>query len=317
MAADSRRSTVRAAVIAAFVASLASLAPLSARAQESGVDYVAAMRQGTERYEQGDTLGAIQIWERLLASLGEERAWKTLYNLGLAYQKIGDPTRAVERLDAFVKRSSHAEGKDLEERRQDASDRLKAIRATHAEIHVVAPREGGVVLVRIGSAEPRPAGFVVFLAPGSHDVELDAGTSRAKVVKVQAVAGAVREVVVPTTTAEPGKDKAQPAPPAREERSFPTGWLIAGSAVTVASGALPLVLGLRTASARDDAASMSTASSRYPNAVTEFEDARQLYHLSFIVPAVFAVATAVIVVLKLPSKSTTTANARWSSVIEF
>src|SRR5687768_11362158 len=77
-----------------------------ARAQ--GVDYTAALKQGSELYEKGDKLGAIRIWERLLESLGEERGWKVLYNLGLAYESVGDPTRAVLRLDAFVKRSSTA-----------------------------------------------------------------------------------------------------------------------------------------------------------------------------------------------------------------
>jgi hypothetical protein len=281
-----------------------------------GVDYAAALKQGSELYEKGDKLGAIRIWERLLESLGEERGWKVLYNLGLAYESVGDPTRAVLRLDAFVKRSLAAGGgPELEERRQDATERLKAIRATHAALNVKPPASGTVVLVRVGSAEPRPAGFVVYLAPGDHEIELYAGTANAKRSTVHATAGAISELMVPEL---PPREKKDAAPPRVEEERFPTGWLIGGAAVTIASGALPLFLGLRASSKRDDAEAINPASARYAGAREDFEGARSAYQLSFIVPAVLAAATAVIVIIKLPSKSAAAGRSSpWSGLVTF
>jgi hypothetical protein len=313
----------------------ASTSVAHAQPASAGVDYAGAMRQGTDLYEQGNKLGAIQIWEQLVASLGEERAWKVLYNLGLAYQSVGDPTRAIERLDAFVKYSGSAAvaaptQRDLEERRQDAMDRLRAIRSTHGAVHVVPPPSGAIVLVRAGASEAKPAGFTVYVAPGDHAFEIYSGTANARRVTVHSVAGMTTELAVPNlpaTSAPKEEPKPLPSPPTpapmTTRESFPTVWLAAGAGLTVASGVLPLVFGLRTADKRDEAEAIPTVSPRYPGARSEFEDARSTYHLSYIVPAALAVATAVIVILKLPSSpsasssSKSAASMRWSGAVEF
>ena len=39
---------------------------------------------------------------------------------------------------------------------------------------------GRVILVKVGTAKSRPAGFTVYLAPGVHRVEIDSGTAKAR-----------------------------------------------------------------------------------------------------------------------------------------
>jgi hypothetical protein len=156
---------------------------------------------------------------------------------------------------------------------------------------VVPPPSGNVVLVRVGNEPPRPAGFVVYLAPGEHVFELHAGTANAKQAVVRAVAGVANDLNVPDLGAK------SPEPKAAE---FPTAWLVGGAALTAASAALPIALAIHTGNERDDAEALSVTSSHYPDAVASFEDARTAYWISYALPAAIAVATAIVVVLKMP-----------------
>src|SRR5437763_15115372 len=112
--------------------------------QAQGVDYRAAFEQGLEAYEHGDYAGAAQRWERLLESIGQERGYKVCYNLGLAYQKLGDPTRAIERLETFAERAAKEPTRDddAEQRRQDALERVKALKSQHGALRVAAAPPG-------------------------------------------------------------------------------------------------------------------------------------------------------------------------------
>lgn len=49
-----------------------------------------------------DAAGAVEIWRGLFQTLGTECGWKLLFNLGRGYEKLGDPTRAIESYRAFV-----------------------------------------------------------------------------------------------------------------------------------------------------------------------------------------------------------------------
>jgi hypothetical protein len=163
-------------------------------------------------------------------------------------------------------------------------------------VHVRAPGTGDVVLVRVGAAEPRPAGFTVYLAPGDHRVELHSGTPRARWVKVQVAAGegVTIEVSLPK---QPTPSAPPPKPPAQARPSFPTGWVIAGAGLTAASAALPIALGLRAQGKRDSAEELGTRHKRYPEELESFRDARTLYYMSYAVPAVLAAATGTIAIV--------------------
>ena len=63
----------------------------------------AAFRQGISKFRDGDTAGAVKIWQGLLETLGAECGWKVLFNLGRGYERLGNPTRAIASYQAFLK----------------------------------------------------------------------------------------------------------------------------------------------------------------------------------------------------------------------
>lgn len=299
MARRSRPSKTRVIVAAAALAVCApstSWAQPARPAQGTGIDYNAVFEKGLDAFDAGNTVAAIEIWERLLATLGEERGYKVCYNLGLAYQKLGDATHAIERMESFANRAA----KD-DERQKDALERVRAMKASLGALHVAASPEGQVALVRVGAAEARPAGFLVYLAPGEHEVELYTGTARARRVRVTLVAGMTKELALEAAT--PAKDNAttlRPGPspaPAAETSSFPTAWLMGGLAVTVASCALPIAFGLDAGSKRNDALALGPGSAGYADATQRFDDARTRYQVSWAIPGALALATTVVVLV--------------------
>src|SRR5262245_24806229 len=91
----------------AFVLTTATTPCLAA--EPTSPEHDAIFRNGLDQYARGNTVAAIATWENLLSTLGEERAYKVLYNLGLAYQATGDVTRAIERYRAFLKQAGKRE----------------------------------------------------------------------------------------------------------------------------------------------------------------------------------------------------------------
>jgi tetratricopeptide (TPR) repeat protein len=277
------------------------LAPAYARAD---ADQDAAFQRGLELYAHGSYMDAIGAWEKLLASMGEQRGWKVLYNLGLAYEKVGDATHAIERLDAFVRRLAEqpgALGADLDERRQDALQRIRALKESNGALHVIAP-PGDRVLVRIDAQPPRPADFTAYLAPGDHELETHLGTPNARKIRVKLEAGQSQDFRVPAPTPAPAPAPA-PSPaaapvPAPAHHPFPLGWALAGTAATLAAGAAPLVLGLRAASKRDDAAHLGAGNTQYESAMNDFGSARTAYYVSYAVPAAVLAVSIVVVLVK-------------------
>jgi tetratricopeptide (TPR) repeat protein len=270
------------------------------------MDHDALFQRGLDRYDAKDYAGAVALWEHLLRSLGEQRGWKVLYNLGLAHQASGDATRAIERFDAFLLRVHNLEAPsdgpippELAERRDDAAARASAIRATHGAVRAIAPRSAEVVMVRVGTAAPRAAGFTLYLAPGPHEIEIETGTPHARRITVQVTAGGSLEV--DTTRPAPATAPTPAAPRGdqivAQRSSFPTGWFVAGAGLTAASVILPVALGLRANSLRDDAEKLGPGHTGYAAAAGEFDDARDAYRASFALPAVLAAATLAIPIL--------------------
>jgi tetratricopeptide (TPR) repeat protein len=280
------------------------------KAPAQSADDESMFRRGLSLYDSGNYSGAIATWEALRQSIGEQRGWKILYNLGLAYQAMGDATRAIERFDAFLREAAQ---RDV----QDAGDRMHALEASHGAVVVRAPASGATVMTRVGSGDERPAGYTLWLSPGEHEVEVGSGTSRAHRVKVTVTAGGTVEVPTddaapPTPSSAPSPSPSaspapaasaapSPAPSTREGGHFPTAWVLVGAGLTVASAALPIALGLRASSLSQNAKDMGPGSTSYGTAVTDFQSARTLYYASYVVPGLLAAATATIVVVGLVS----------------
>ncbi len=297
------RARDRVAVVALGVAVATSGFVPCARAQtpppdppSASSEHETALKSGLEHYAKGNYVTAIATWESLLATIGEQRGFKVLYNLGLAYQQIGDVTHAIERYRAFIKQVSekpYADA-DLTGRADDARQRVKELEATHGSVLVKPPARGGVVLTRVGTAEPRAAGYVVYLAPGTHTVEVFVGTARAKEVRIEVTRG--EQVEVDTTPPEEPAPPPPPAPiaPASSGWSPRTTWLVAGSAVTAVSFALPLGLLAVANGKKSDAEALGEGHSGYAAAKSSYDSAKTAYGVSYALPAALGVTTLIV-----------------------
>jgi hypothetical protein len=303
---------------ALLVFALVATAPCAAWAQpgartSDAAETDALFKKGLGQFDSGDNAGAIATWERLLTMLDEDRAWKLLFNLGLAYQAAGDATRAVERYEGFLHKMAEQPGRpkpELEARRVEVVERVRKIKATHGGVRVLAHPTRDV-MVKVDDSAPRATGFTAYLLPGDHVVEVQPGTPQARRIPVRAVAATTTDVetaepaspqppppVTPTPTPTPPPPRAaQPRAVSRpaEAHSFPTGWLVAGAVVTAASTALPIALGVAAKSKKDDAIALGAGHTGYRSAVDDFRSARTLYEVSWVVPAVLATATVIIV----------------------
>ncbi|MBV9949199.1 MAG: hypothetical protein JOZ69_20285, partial [Myxococcales bacterium] len=151
---------------------------------DPAVDPYAGYREpfklGLERYRAGAVAEAIGHWEPIYRELGEEKGYRLAYDLGVAYQELGDATRAAERLQAFLAefqardlRGEPAEPMVVKEE-ADARARVARLVATKGRIRIAAstpPRTA-----RVDASEPRVAGFVAWVTPGEHKVTFGAGT---------------------------------------------------------------------------------------------------------------------------------------------
>jgi len=274
-----------------------------AQGETEAIDFDAVFKRGFERYESDDYLGAARVWEQLLGTMGEDRGYKILYNLGLAYQAAGDASRAVERFDSFIQHlaaQTEPVTGPLEERRQDAAARMQAIKKSHGAVVVAPPARGGPRMVTVGAAAPRLAGFTVYLAPGAHRIEIGSGTPEARVISVDVKAGA-RTTVDTTPEAEDVRPAVTPAPngPTRplppekadDAPAFPTVWVLLGAGLTAASVAFPVVMHFRAVDAREEAETLPVGHSGYTNGKESFEGARDASQLSWILPAALGAIT--------------------------
>jgi tetratricopeptide (TPR) repeat protein len=272
----------------------------------------AAFESGLSEFRRGNYVAAIETWETLLATLGEERAYKVLYNLALAYQAVGDITKAIAHYAAFEARvaSRRDASPDLLERAADSRSRRGELEQSYGAIHVHAPRHGGIVLTRLGSSEPRAAGYLVWLSPGPHALELFVGTEHAKTITVDVERGTTRDIdATPPDPPPPAQQPPAPPPvpsdpvppalpalPVRADHS-PSTWLWVGMGATVLSLAAPVGLYLVAQAKRDDADALGPGNSAYAEALGSYNDWRTAYYVSYALPAALGVATVVYAVL--------------------
>lgn len=244
----------------------------------------AEVARASELYEARDDRAAIEAWQSVLGALGEPCGWKLHFNLALAHERSGDVNAAVEHFDAFLRLgTTHADDSSVAARLAQAAGRSQRLKRGHGLLQVPSANRW----VQIDSGEPRRAGFSVYLGPGEHAITIDPGTPRARVRRVTTRPGE-------TTVLE--WNEPSPPPPPEPSAGFPTPWVIAGSVLTVASIALPVGLYFYTQGKRSDAQAVE-GTDAYPDALDDFRSARVGYHVSYALPAAFALATAVVIIV--------------------
>jgi hypothetical protein len=225
--------------------------------------YRGQFKRGMERYKAGALAEAIGYWDPIYRELGEQSGYRLAYDIGVAYQELGDATHAAERLLAFLTEVDvrRERGEPLapivEKEEADARSRIAGLMATKGRVHVEAV--GAPRTARVDASEPRLAGFVAWVTPGRHTVTFGAGTPEAEAKQVQVDAGEIIRVAPmpppapfpspPTASPEPSVASRAPppssaAPVTHRETHHPFPWpLIAvsgGVTVLAAIAAAPL-----------------------------------------------------------------------------
>jgi hypothetical protein len=185
-------------------------------------------KQGMQLYEQGAPGEAIAVWEPIYRELGEHRAYRLAYDLGLAYAALDDDLHSADRLQAFLNevdsRRSRGEaiGAAVTKEESDARTRLARLASILGRVQGASSRPG--VLLRVDAGDPHPAGAIVWVTPGPHTVTFDPETRDAQTVPIDVAVGALVELVPPSppTKAEASPPPTQPAPgPAAESAPLP------------------------------------------------------------------------------------------------
>lgn len=301
----------------AFVASLALVALMPARAAAQPADDDPdrrAFQAGLACFDEKRYPCAIDAWEGLVERVGPARAWKVLYNLGIAHDEQGDATRALDRWESFLE---HAPPGEAREQRAAAQARIDKLRARFGELVVPAPT-GAAGTVRVGAGRERAAGFRVLVAPGTHALVLTRPGRPDVKVSIDIAAGEKKSVDWPADASSPSPSP-QPAPqadkPPPSRSAAPTILAVGFGVATAASIALPIGLGVAAGDTRDDAAA-ATDRDAYDRAVADYEDQKTLYGVSYALPAVLAAATIGFVIWAVTADDGATARAP-STVVHF
>ncbi len=267
-----RRLSERLVAIALVVVpARAAAAPPEAAPREDGLnEYRARFKLGMDRYKAGALAEAIGYWEPVYRELGAQTGYRLAYDLGVAYGEIGDATRAIERLQAFVDeteaRRARGEATEPMVAREEADARARVASLTSSRGQLRVDTAATPLAVQIDANEPRLAGFVAWVTPGAHTVTFAPGTPEAEKVSIDIRAGEVRSVVPPPRASAPAGEPPGHAPPplgdvsvspGRESRRaeivrpFGPPVLYVGGGLTVAATVTAIVLESEAASLRE------------------------------------------------------------------
>jgi hypothetical protein len=208
------------AVVASTVLAtpMARATPPPAVADDPLSDYRERFKQGMDRYKAGAFTEAIGYWEPIYRELGEQRGYRLAFNIGVAYQELGDATHAAEHLQSFLTqvdaRRSHGETVPtiVQKEEQDARDRVAALTASKGRIRVdpgSPPRP-----VQVDAMEPHVATFVAWVNPGQHKVTFAPGTPDAQEKSIEVHAGEQVDVAPPPPPPAAAPPPSAPSPAA-------------------------------------------------------------------------------------------------------
>lgn len=295
----------RSEYVLALALAAGAASPRTARADEAeatAADPLDALRErfraGMEKYAAGAYAEAIVEWESIYRDLGPEKGYRLAFNLGRAYDAYGDPTRAAEHYEIYVRqvaaRRERGEEIDAQVEKQDeqAKERLNELAATRGRIRVAAGATP--TAARVDGGEVRLAGFVVYVAPGRHVVTFGTGAS-AQRREVVVREGEIVELAPPAPEPAPLPSPRPPPEPRyelRTERPFPAAVWIGFGAATLASVIVPVVTYSNASAIRDEYDSLPASErTRKQELAADYQSARSTAYATLAVPATFAALT--------------------------
>lgn len=195
--------------LAAFAFSIACANTAHAGDDSSLDPYRERFKAGLEHYRAGEYDAAITTWGAIYKALGAARSYRIAFDLARAYEANRDLSHAAEFYLAFVdqvtvrRESGDAITPFVAGEESGAIARLQQLDATQG--HIVVDRGAQSVDVKIDNTDPRPAGFVAYVEPGSHTITLSPGTPGSTTRRIDIAAGGVFEIapssMTPATTA--------------------------------------------------------------------------------------------------------------------
>ncbi|HSO40041.1 MAG TPA: hypothetical protein VLT33_46255 [Labilithrix sp.] len=245
-------------------------------------------REGMEKYRARAFGDAIVIWESIYRELGPEKGYRVAFDLGRAYDEIGELIKAAEHYQTYLDRvaARRQAGESLETNVQlqetIARERLERIIHIYGAIHVAAGRR--TVVVHVDNAPPRVAGFTVYVEPGPHTVTFGTG-SAADVRAVTVRRGELLEL-------EPHEEEPvlEPRFETRIEHPFSpvVVWVAAG--VAVASVVIPVITYANALSIKSDYEAPGATEDDKRRLDADYQSARSNAYASIAIPAVLGAA---------------------------
>ena len=290
--------------LAAFVLSLLSLSAGAAYADEPPVaspdhappaarDPLDALRgrfrEGMEKYRAGAFADAIVIWESIYRELGAETGYRVAFDLGRAYDELGELIKAAEHYQTYLdrvaarRRDVESLEPNVEKQEAVAHERIDRMMRIYGALHVRAARRP--ILVHVDNTPPRVAGFTVYVEPGAHTVTFGIGPT-ADVHRVTVRRGELLEI-------EP-RDQATPAEAryeTREERPFAATVLWASTGGAVVSLLLPTITYANALSIKRDFDAPGASRQEKERLLADYESARSNAYASIAVPALLTATT--------------------------
>ncbi len=292
---------------AAFGVVLALAAPgATARAAEPADEVGGEMRgrfeAGLAHFRAGEMGQAIDVWTPIVDQMGDERAYRLLFNVGVAHEALGDATRAADHYERFLAQTEARAGRgqkvppDVLSFRDEARGRLAALRAKYGRVRVGGDR-GLLVAVRVGGARGS-SGRTYYVAPGAHEVVLRAGAAEGEERRrVEVRAGEIVDVAPTPTPGAPPRVLLlpAPAPPPRAPPYSP--WVVAAAGgAALASAALPLLLRDAAIGVAERYYDPATPNAERERLLSDYDAAKARYEWSWAVPSALAAGTAALAV---------------------
>lgn len=251
---------------------------------------------GMTKYQAGAYAEAILVWEQVYREIGEVTGYKLAFNLGRAYDRYGDSTRAAERYEAFIRQVAAQAIDDPEIAKWDAEakERLEQLAATKGRIKVAAGDRP--VAVRVDNSEARVPPFTAYVTPGHHSLTFDN-----QKVEVDVEKGAVIDVSPPARPAEAPPVVVSPKPESdrpprwetRTERPFSPVWLYVAGGATVLSAIAPIITYSNAYSIRDDYdAANDTRATNASDLASQYDSATTTAYATLAIPIAMAAITA-------------------------
>lgn len=299
-----RRATGRASK-GALVAAL--LFAGLARSGDATEEYRQKFRDGMAHYKEGRFSQAVDHWESIAEAMGDEQAYRLLYNLGVACDELGRATRAAAYLGRFRREVARRPPADVPEEvrdfDRDASARLTRLDTSHGQVTIVPPGGEALRLRVDGEERTRDLGLAIYLVPGRHQFVMRVGSPHEETRDVWVEAGKQQRLELAPLPAPPPvvvrvpqivTVTAPPIPAPRTNRISPW-WIGVAGGATMASVALPLALRSQANATKRSYDDPDSSPRVRTDLAERYDDERTRYNLSWALPATLALGTGALI----------------------